>query len=66
VLLLASLRVGVADPGAQRLRHPPLANRARPGALGVLVGLLLAVGQPVGQPGACVPQLIGVPGTHLG
>ncbi len=49
-LLPAGGRVGVGRPGTQRLRHPPLANRARPGALGVLVGLPLAVGEPLGQP----------------
>jgi hypothetical protein len=40
----------VGGPGAQRLGHPPLANRARPDPLRLLVGLALAVGQPRGQP----------------
>jgi hypothetical protein len=42
--------VGVAGPAAQRLGHPPLGHRARPGALGVLLDLLLTVGEPPGQP----------------
>src|SRR6266508_2307241 len=50
VLLAAGGRVGVGGPGAQRLGHPPLAHRAHPGTLGLLVGQLLALSQPLGQP----------------
>jgi hypothetical protein len=36
----------------QRLGQPPLGDRTRPGPVGALLGLLLAVGQPLGQPDA--------------
>jgi hypothetical protein len=53
VPLAAGRWVGVGGPGAQRLGHPPLANRTRPGALGMQVSLPLAVGQPLRQPRGC-------------
>jgi hypothetical protein len=46
-LLPAGRRVGVAGSGAQRLRHPPLGHRTRPGPLSVQVSLPLTVGEPL-------------------
>jgi hypothetical protein len=48
-LLAAGGRVG-SSPGRAVLRHPALGHRAPPGPVGVQVGLLLAVDQPLRQP----------------
>jgi hypothetical protein len=49
-LLAASRRIEVPGPGAERLRHPPLGQRAPAGPLGVLLGLPLAVDAPLRRP----------------
>jgi hypothetical protein len=46
---VAGGRVGVDRPDAQCLRYPPLGDRARTAPVGMLLGLSMAVGVPLGQ-----------------
>ena len=50
MLLAVGGRLAVDGPGAQCLRHPPFGVRTRMAPGSILVGLLLAVGEPLGQP----------------
>jgi hypothetical protein len=60
-------RVVVGSPGAQRLRHPPFGDSARTVAVGVLLGLPLAVGAPLAPPSVrSVRNLAGMADGHSG